>query len=110
MPKVNLNATYGYRDPATGERRYYGPGQGIEAPQGLVDTLGLEVVAAPAEAEQAQPDGTPLPDEFPGRKFLVQAGHTTLESVGALSIDALIEIKGIGTRLAEAILKEVENA
>jgi hypothetical protein len=114
MPKVNLTATYGYRDPVTGERTYYGPGMGIEVPQGLADTLGLTPLAeaevqAQQEAQEEDteqvPTGDELPDDFPGRRYLVQEGHTTLAAVRTLSIDDLIEIKGIGTRLAEQILE-----
>lgn len=124
MPKVNLSASYGYRDPITRERKYYGPGQGIDVPQGLVDTLGLNVIdeatlkganaepKAPygqAEVQTHEPPADPLPDDFPGRKYLVQAGQATLGQVRALSIDNLIEIKGIGTRLAEQILERVKE-
>lgn len=110
MPKVNLGASYGYRDPATGLRKYYGPGQGIEVPQGLVNSLGLTVIpeAAPA-AENAAPPPSDLPDDFPGRKYLVAAGYTTLAQVRQLSIDDLIAIKGIGTRLAEQILERLNK-
>jgi hypothetical protein len=122
MPKVNLTGTYGYRNPATREMVYYGPGMGIEVPQGLVDTLGLDVLpeaevkAAPVavtnkagqEPATAGRDGD-LPEDFPGRKFLVQAGHTTLADVKTLSIDQLIEVRGIGTRLAEQILQKVNE-
>lgn len=112
MPKVNLTASYGYRDPITRQRKYYGPGQGIDVPQGLVDALGLDVIPEVIPAQAAAPPaetGKPLPADFPGRKYLVQAGQGTLEQVHSLSIDNLIEIKGIGTRLAEQILERVKE-
>lgn len=118
MPKVNLRSSYGYLDPATGKRTYYGPGQGIEVPQGLIHTLGLKVIPEPVvETEpvfgsdsNTQPLVPDLPADFPGLKYLEQVGIVTLAQVEQLSIDDLIEIKGIGTRLAERILKEVPHA
>lgn len=116
--KVNLKNSYGYM--MNGERRYYGPGQGIEVPAGLAQTLGLEVVkeepeAQPveAQAEESQPaesqldlskSGHWLPDNFPGRDHLLEAGYGTIEEVGQLSKAQLMEIKGIGRATAQNIL------
>lgn len=121
MPKVNLSSSFGYRDPATGLRKYYGPGQGIEVPQGLADSLGLATLPEPEPApppfrggEKPPPaknvEQSDLPADFPGRKYLAAAGYIYLEEVRELTIDDLVEIKGIGTRLAEQILKAVKNA
>lgn len=111
MPKVNLTSSFGYMDPITRERRYYGPGQGVEVPQGLVDALGLDVIeeSQPEVSAEPAPPVSDLPDDFPGRKYLIAAGYVTLGQVKGLHIDDLIQVKGIGTRLAEAILKEVGN-
>ena len=48
---------------------------------------------------------TVLPDDFPGKPYLVEAGHKTVEAVNALDRDGLIAVKGIGEKTADEILK-----
>jgi hypothetical protein len=98
--KVNLSSSYGYRDPVTGQRKYYGPGKGIEVPAGLANTLGLEVIG-----EEEADTGTELHEDFPGWLQLVEAGYYTIEAVR--EIDDLTAIDGIGpataTKIKEAL-------
>lgn len=115
MVKVNLTNSYGYRLP-DGQRRYYGPGHGILVPIGLARTLGLDhervdapqggkEAAAAAASETGSSTGlAPLPEGFPGRRYLVAAGYTTYESLSGQTQDDLVAIKGIGEATAEAIL------
>lgn len=48
--------------------------------------------------------GTPLPNGFPGREALVEAGLSTLESITGKTSEELQSIKGVGERLAHRIL------
>lgn len=48
---------------------------------------------------------TELPEDFPGRPYLMDAGHKTVEAVSSLDRDALVAVKGVGEKTAEAILK-----
>lgn len=56
--------------------------------------------------EPAPPLGTPLPDDFPGKLALEEAGIVYLESVPADG-DELVKIKGIGRVTAGQILAEL---
>lgn len=124
MVKADLTGSFGYRLPG-GERKYYGPGEGIEIPEGLARTLGVpwqEIVPEGAKEEPAEsvpeeadelagltdkpgnPAGTPLPDSFPGRRYLLEAGLSTYEALAGLTQDDLVALKGIGEATAEAIL------
>jgi len=47
---------------------------------------------------------TELPENFPGRKVLIDNGFTTINEIKKLSVDDLILIKGIGKKLAELIV------
>ena len=52
-------------------------------------------------------EGTPLPDEFPGREHLVEAGYGTVEAVrGIADLDAL---PGIGQATESKILQVLEG-
>ena len=52
-------------------------------------------------------EGTPLPDEFPGREHLVAAGYGTVEAVrGIADLDAL---PGIGQATEAKILEVLEG-
>ena len=48
---------------------------------------------------------TGLPEMLPGRKILIENGFTTIDEVSKLSADELTTIKGIGKKLAENIVK-----
>lgn len=50
-----------------------------------------------------------LPEDFPGREALVEAGFVTWESVVDLTRDELIAIKGIGPKKADAILDVINS-
>jgi transcription termination factor NusA len=50
---------------------------------------------------------TVLPAAIPGRKILVDAGFETVEELKKLSVKELIDIKGIGNKLAEAIFQYI---
>ena len=45
-----------------------------------------------------------LPEDFPGRQALIDGGLATWESVVGKTRDELIAVKGIGPKLADAIL------
>lgn len=47
---------------------------------------------------------TPLPENFPGREALVDAGLLTLESVAGKTKEELMSISGIGDATARRIL------
>lgn len=61
--------------------------------------------AADVASEDA-PTEEPLPDDFPGRALLVEAGRETLEAVRAAEDAALLAITGIGPATLEAIREE----
>jgi NAD-dependent DNA ligase len=50
-----------------------------------------------------------LPADMPGRKLLIENGFETIQEVKPLTIDQLTEIKGIGKKLAENIIKFIEQ-
>lgn len=56
----------------------------------------LRARLAEAEPEPAEPSATPLPDDFPRRDKLLEAGYTTVEQVAELSDDDLMAVDGIG--------------
>lgn len=66
----------------------------------LVDALQQPPLPPSAEPELI---GTPLPEDFPGRDALAEAGIITLEEVPTDG-DALVAIKGIGQVTAGQIL------
>lgn len=109
MPKATLTSSFGYRDPFTGERKYYGPGVDIEIPDGLARTLGIETPSplAPLSSGHDVPEGEgkdTLPEDFPGRQHLVKGGIETLAAVRKLDYDELLMVKGIGPKAARQIL------
>lgn len=107
MPIVDLVGSYGYLDPITGERRYYGPGQ-VDVPDGLLQSLGLVPVTGAAEVEVVQNlHANLLPAEFPGRAYLDKAGYGTVEAVRKLDFDGLVAVKGIGPKLAGQIIQAI---
>ena len=107
MPIVNLVGSYGYLDPTTGERKYYGPGQ-VNVPEGLFQSLGLIPAAESDEFEVVQNlHADLLPAEFPGRAYLDKAGYGTTEAVRKLDFEGLVAIKGIGSRLAGQIIQAI---
>ena len=103
MVKATLNSSYGYLDPKTGARKYYGPGKDIDIPYGLALTLGQTTEASVADTV------TLLPDDFPAHATLKAAGVTTLEQVQALSEADLIAIKGIGKTTAKVIMEALSD-
>jgi len=107
MPLVDLVGSYGYLDPTTGERRYYGPGR-VNVPDELLQSLGLTSAAESSGIEAVQNlHATPLPAEFPGRAYLDKAGYGTVEAVRNLDFDDLVAIKGIGPKLAGQIMQAI---
>jgi predicted flap endonuclease-1-like 5' DNA nuclease len=88
--KIDLGWTFGVGG------KNYGPGKDIEVPLSVARSLGKvpapetsAAVAAPA------PVGDGLPDDFPGRAQLTEAGITTISAVRAH--EDLTSIEGIGT-------------
>lgn len=74
-----------------------------EVPAFLADVAG--VTEAPVEAQGSL---TSLPEDFPGRAALADAGYTTIESVTGKTKDQLRRIKGIGANTAAEILTALE--
>lgn len=50
-----------------------------------------------------------LPEDFPGRQALIDGGLATWESVVGKTRDELIAVKGVGPKIADAILKVMES-
>lgn len=93
---VDLRTTHIYAG------KYYGPGKGVDVPEDfrVRDAAPEEEVPAAVAEDSVESD---VPAEFPGRAALIEAGHTSLGAVRALSRDELLAIGGIGERTAEAI-------
>lgn len=79
----------------------------------FVDAHGKEIdppkakkQAAPKEEAPKEPDAGELPEDFPKRKELVEAGLTTTDAVASKSDEELIALKGIG----EASVKDIRDA
>jgi len=70
------------------------------APAGTIELRETLVIEAPPPAE---PEATPLPDDFPGKAALEAAGIVTLEDVPR-SGKALTAVSGIGSVTANQIL------
>lgn len=115
MAKATLRSSFGYRDPATGKRRYYGPGEDIDVPEGLARTLGLpdrpggRDEFAPPELQTNVGDLVTgaLPADFPGKEYLAAAGYTDPYRVKALTFDELVALPGIGKATARKIIDAV---
>lgn len=50
-----------------------------------------------------------LPDDFPGRKILIENGFETIAEIKKLTADDLTSLKGIGTKLAESIINALSK-
>jgi hypothetical protein len=106
--KVDLDWTYGKNG------RLYGPGEGIEVPLSVARSLG-KVPATEAASERAvlevtesQPPAVgDLPDDFPGRAHLLDAGLGTIEAVRRH--EDLTQISGIGPATADKIKEALEG-
>lgn len=73
---VTMRGSYGYTDPETKQRRYYGPGD-VEVPAGLAKALGLKVkeVTRASKAAKAKPDSNPAkPPETGGAADATDSG------------------------------------
>lgn len=64
---------------------------------------------APHESEEPEDGGTPLPDDFPGREALVEAGFTTRESIAERTHEQLRRVRGVGAENARLILAALEG-
>lgn len=117
MVKATLTGSYGYRDPISGVRKYYGPGIGIEVPEGLAKTLGVSYEALPsAQAPEMEPAGEDeqataglLPAGFPGLPMLIKAGYSTVGSVRNLTIAEIGAIEGISRSQARNIARAIKE-
>ena len=52
--------------------------------------------------------GTPVPEDFPARERLMEAGHHTLESIPR-DVEELVKINGIGNATALKVLDALEG-
>ncbi len=52
--------------------------------------------------------GTPIPEDFPARAWLVKAGHNTMENIPRV-VDELVAIDGIGNATALKVLDALEG-
>ena len=83
-----------------------GIGYGYMEHQELVcsDAFGMEMIERGMAIMVAQ-ESVNLPDDFPGRKILIDNGFETIEELTKLTdAESLTEIKGIGKKLAEQII------
>lgn len=64
---------------------------------------------APVVPSFLAPVKSDLPEDFPGRQALIDGGLATWESVVGKTRDELIAVKGVGPKIADAILKVMES-
>lgn len=88
-----------------GEVHVSGPVDASSVPV-AVEVSKAEVPAFLAPAEEAA--ATVLPEGFPGRDALAEAGFTTYESLAEKTHDQLRRIKGVGAQTARDILAALE--
>lgn len=67
----------------------YGPGI-VQVPASFARALGLEPVEEPKEEVAGD-----LPEDFPGREALIEAGYTTLDAVRAIDFEQT-KVPGVG--------------
>lgn len=86
-------------------------GRYLDGKGNLVNAAGEPIKgrAKPAEKSTSKPAATQtvdsdLPQDFPGRSLLIEAGHTTAAAVAELDKDALVAINGIGPATADQII------
>jgi hypothetical protein len=96
-----LPRAYRFRDDETGRMLDFGQGD-TRIPELMAKNLHAQGLIADyknAEAvQQATEEATDLPEDVPGRKHLIAAGHTTMAKVRAL--ETFDGIDGIGTATA----------
>lgn len=79
-----------------------------------VQSGGLLVIdSKPAKTKVPKSENTndpaDLPDDFPGRDVLIGLGVASLDAVDKMDKAALVELKGIGDKTAEAILEYLKK-
>lgn len=100
-PTMELIDVHG---PYAGQSRTYTKSAGENALSSGLAVLPEAVEEVDGKAEVSRP----LPDDFPARDILVDAGHTTIKAVPR-SADDLMAIPGIGKGRAAQILKALED-
>jgi hypothetical protein len=71
------------------------------------DAFGMEMIEL-GYAVMTAKESSDLPEDFPGRKVLIENGIETIEEVKKIAtVDQLTGIKGIGKKTAEQIVELV---
>jgi hypothetical protein len=89
--------------PISHDGKRYVPGQTIALDHD--QALELLKLGAIARAPAAEGEATPLPEDFPARQPLIDAGYVTVESLAGLTADELTTLRGIGAATAAKILE-----
>ena len=114
-PGTPLPATFPHRDALAAAG--YAALEDVDgaAPKELRERAGLDARAAKAAVAEAAlaleargPGAAPLPEGFPARDALVQAGYTTIESLSGHDALALALVPGVTAEDAEAVLAALE--
>lgn len=120
--RVTLSRAYRYRKDGDTKATVYGPGENIEIPAAMADALRRQGALAPAKTDagiaetdaganvETPPTQTPIPSDFPGRSFLVEAGYKTIEDVAGLAKADLVALEGIGDATAARIIEAAQAA
>ena len=79
---------------AQGKGRFPGRPKAVQKPKDEDPLKGLGMAKEPAKLERAE---QPLPEDFPERETLVEAGFGTVESLGVEGIrEKLAKVQGLG--------------
>lgn len=96
--------TYLVTSPLRYDGKNYAPGDRVEMERD--GALALIAIGALTVATDARDGGaTELPEDFPGRPALLEAGKATLESLAGMTAEDLQQLKGIGAATAAKILE-----
>lgn len=79
------------------------------APPTVIEKVYPLMDTEPEQDSDDEADGTPLPDGFPGRQALADAGFSTYESIADKTHDQLRRIKGIGAETARLIRASLDS-
>jgi hypothetical protein len=81
----------------------------VDNPRGDIRPLpgeragGVNPITSVMNPPAGQPQGTPLPEDFPHRELLMAAGYNTIEKLSETSDEDVLAIKGIGQKALDDI-------